>query len=47
MGVKLGLLTFREAHRLRVFEKRLFRSMFGHKRDEMGGSWRKPHNEEL
>jgi hypothetical protein len=34
-------------HRLRVFENRVLRRIFGPKRDEMTGSWRKLHNEEL
>jgi hypothetical protein len=46
MGVKLGL-TLREEHRLRVFENRVLRRIFGPKRDEMTGEWRKLHNEEL
>jgi hypothetical protein len=46
MGVKLGLLTLREEHRLRVFENRVLR-IFGPKRGEVTGSWRKLHNEEL
>jgi hypothetical protein len=41
------LLTLREEHRLRVFENRVWRGMFGHKRDEVTGEWRKLHNEEL
>jgi len=30
-----------------VFENRLLRRVFGHKRDEVTGDWRKLHNEEL
>jgi hypothetical protein len=30
-----------------VFEKRVLSSIFGPKRDEVTGEWRKPHNEEL
>jgi hypothetical protein len=30
-----------------VFENRVLRRMFGHKRDEMVGDWRKQYNEEL
>jgi hypothetical protein len=30
-----------------VFEKRVLRSIFGPKRDEVTGGWRKLHNEEL
>jgi hypothetical protein len=32
---------------LRVFENRVLRRMFGPKRDEVTGDWRKLHNEEL
>jgi hypothetical protein len=32
-------LTLREEHRLRVFEKRLIRKIFGPKRDEVTGGW--------
>jgi hypothetical protein len=37
-------LTLREEHRLRVFENRVLRRIFG---DEVTGGWRKLHNEEL
>jgi hypothetical protein len=47
MGLKLGLLTLREEHRLRVFENRVLRRMFGPKKDEETGGWGKLHNEEL
>jgi hypothetical protein len=40
-------LTLREEHRLRVFENRVLRRIFGPKRDEVTGGWRKRHNEEL
>jgi hypothetical protein len=40
-------LTLREEHRLRVFENRVLRRIFGLKRDEVTGEWRKLHNEEL
>jgi hypothetical protein len=40
-------LTLREEHRLRVFENRVLRRIFGLKRDEMMREWRKLHNEEL
>jgi hypothetical protein len=36
----------REEHRLRVFENRVLRRIFGPKREE-DGSWRKSHNDEL
>jgi hypothetical protein len=39
-------LTFREEHRLRVFENRVLRRIFGPKRDEVTGGWRKLLNEE-
>jgi hypothetical protein len=47
MVVKLGSLTLREEHRLRMFENRVLRRIFGPKRDEMTGGWGKLHNEEL
>jgi hypothetical protein len=37
----------REEHRLRVFENRVLRGIFGPKRDEVTGEWRRLHNEEL
>jgi hypothetical protein len=37
----------KEEHRFRVFENRLPRSVFIFKRDEVMGSWRKLHSEEL
>jgi hypothetical protein len=40
-------LTLREEHRLRVFENRVLRRIFGPKRDELTGEWRKLHSEEL
>jgi hypothetical protein len=40
-------LTLREEHRLRVFELRVLRRIFGEERDEMTGGWRKLHNEKL
>jgi hypothetical protein len=40
-------LTLREQHRLRVFENRLLRRMFGAKRDEVMVEWRKVHNSEF
>jgi hypothetical protein len=39
--------TSREEHKLRVFENRVLRRIFGRKRDEVTGDWRKLHNEEL
>ena len=40
-------LILREERRLRVFENRVLRRVFGPKRDEVKGDWRKLHNEEL
>jgi hypothetical protein len=40
-------LILREEHRLRVFEKKILRIIFGPKRDDMTRGWRKLHNEEL
>ena len=37
----------REEHRLRVFERRVLRRIFGPKREEGTGEWRRLHNEEL
>jgi hypothetical protein len=34
MGVKLGLLTLREEHRLKICENRVLRRIFGPRRDE-------------
>jgi len=33
--------------RLRVFDNRVLRGIFGSERDEVTGTWRKLHNEEL
>jgi hypothetical protein len=40
-------LTLREEHRLRVFENRVLRRIFGPTRDEVTGGWRKLHSGEL
>ena len=37
----------REERRLRMFENRMLRRIFGPKRNEVTGEWRKLHNEEL
>jgi hypothetical protein len=37
-------MTLREEYRMRVFEDRVLRRIFGPKRDEVTGEWRKPHN---
>jgi hypothetical protein len=46
-GCETWSLTLREEHRLRVFENRVPRRIFGPMRDEVIGGWRKLHNEEL
>jgi hypothetical protein len=46
-GCETWSLTLREERRLRVFENRVLRRVFGPKRDEVTGEWRKLHNEEL
>ena len=46
-GCETWSLTLREERRLRVFENRVLRGVFGAKRDEVTGEWRKLHNEEL
>jgi hypothetical protein len=46
-GCETWSLTLREEHRLGVFENRLLRRIFGSKRDEVTGEWRKLHNKEL
>jgi hypothetical protein len=40
-GYETWSLTLREEHRLRVFENRVLRRIFGPKRDEVTGEWRK------
>ena len=46
-GCETWSLTLREECRLRVFENRVLRRVFGPKWDEVTGEWRKLHNEEL
>jgi hypothetical protein len=45
-GCEPWSLTLREEHRLRVFENRMLRRIFGPKRDEVTGGFRKLHNED-
>jgi hypothetical protein len=40
-------LILRDVHRLSAFEKRAQRGIFGPKRDEVTGGWKRLHNEEL
>ena len=46
-GCETWSLTLREEHKLKVFENRVLRRVFGPKRDEVTGEWRRLHNEEL
>jgi hypothetical protein len=46
-GCETWSLTLREERRLRMPENRVLRRVFGPKRDEVTGEWRKLHNEEL
>ena len=46
-GCETWSLTLREEHRLRVFENKVLRKIFGAKKDEITGEWRKLHNAEL
>jgi hypothetical protein len=46
-GCETRSLILREEHRLRVFENRVLRRIFGPKRDEVTGEWRKLRNKEL
>jgi hypothetical protein len=45
-GCETWSLTLREKRRLRVFENRVLRRIFGPNRNEVTGEWRKLHNEE-
>jgi hypothetical protein len=47
MGVKTWSLILREGHRLQMFDNRVLRRIFGPKKGEVRGDWRKLHNEEL
>jgi hypothetical protein len=46
-GCKTWSLTLKEEHRLRVLENTVLRRIFGPKRDEVTGEWRRLHNEKL
>jgi hypothetical protein len=46
-GCETWSLTLKEEHRLRVFENRVLRRIFGPKRYEVMGEWRKLHNGKL
>ena len=43
-GCETWSLALREEHRLRVFENKVLRKIFGAKKDEITGEWRKIHN---
>jgi len=43
-GCETWSLTLREERRIRVFENRVLKRIFGPKRDEVTGEWRKLHN---
>jgi len=46
-GCEIWSLTLREERKLRVFENRVLRKIFGPRRGEVTGEWRRLHNEEL
>jgi len=46
-GCETWSLTLREERRLRVFENKVLRRIFGPRKDEVTGEWRRLHNEEL
>jgi hypothetical protein len=46
-GRETWFLVLREEYRTRVFKNRVLRRIFGPKRDEVMGGWKKLHNEEL
>jgi hypothetical protein len=46
-GCETWTLTLRDEHRLGLFEDRVLGRIFGPKRNEVIGGWRKLHNEEL
>jgi hypothetical protein len=45
-GCETWSLILRKESTLRVFENRVLRRIFGPRRDEVAGEWRKLHNEE-
>lgn len=42
--MKPGLLTLKNEHKLKTFEKKVLRKMFTPKRDDISREWRKPRN---
>jgi hypothetical protein len=47
VGCETWSLTVREERKLRMLKNRTLRRIFGPKRDELTGEWRRLHNEEL
>jgi hypothetical protein len=45
-GCETLSLRLRKEHRLRVFKKKVLKKIYGPKRDEVTGGWRKLHNED-
>jgi hypothetical protein len=46
-GCETWFLTLSEEHRLMLFENRVLKRIFGPKKEEVAGGWRRLHNEEL
>jgi len=46
-GCEAWSLTLREERKLMVFENMVLRRIFGRRRDEVTGEWRRLHNEEI
>jgi hypothetical protein len=46
-GSETWSLTLRQEHRLKVFENSVLKRIFGPRKGEVTGGWRKLHNEEL
>ena len=46
-GCESWSTTLANEHKLRVFENKVLRKIYGPKRDEITGEWRRLHNEEL
>jgi len=44
-GYETWSVTSREEHRLRVFENRVLRKVYGPNREKVTGNWRRLHNE--
>jgi hypothetical protein len=46
-GREIWSLTIRKEYRLRVFERRVLRNIFGYRKKDVTGDWRKLHSEGL